>query len=138
MVEPPHPSKCISWSPPPQGVWKINVDESAIGKPVPTSVGGVARDVRRIFSKNIGIKDSNLAEFIAVFEALSIMIEAKLNPLSEIIIESDSKYNATFNKLLNLYADFKKITYIRVFRDANHFADALARMGVNRNSDVVP
>ena len=62
------------WIPPSRGYMKFNVDGSAKSKPGPAGIGGVLRDnlsvVKMIFSKSVGIEDSNMAELLAVREAM--------------------------------------------------------------------
>ncbi|XP_022774106.1 uncharacterized protein LOC111316412 [Durio zibethinus] len=86
--------KHIIWTPPPLGAWKINVDGSAIGKRGPTGIGGVVENhkgqILLLFSKHIGIQDSNFAELLAVVEALSIIVSPNIDHIPEIIVESDS------------------------------------------------
>ena len=80
------PRSVISWMPPPAGTWKFNVDGSSLGKPGPAGVGGVIRDsqgmIKLVFSKNIGMADSNLAELLAITEALSIIAKSSSTPPS--------------------------------------------------------
>ncbi|XVE56530.1 hypothetical protein DITRI_Ditri04bG0018200 [Diplodiscus trichospermus] len=56
-----------SWSPPPSGSLKFNVDGSALGQPGLTGISGILKDseanVKLICSKAIGVEDSNMAEF---------------------------------------------------------------------------
>ena len=61
----------------------------------PTGIGGVIRDCKRqvlfVFSKCIGIADSNLAKLMAVVNALSYVANSNFDLLPDIILESDSK-----------------------------------------------
>ena len=58
-------------------------------------IGGVIRDCKGqvlfVFSKSIGIVDSNLAKLMAVINALSYVASANFDLLLDIILESDSK-----------------------------------------------
>ncbi|XVF43014.1 hypothetical protein PTKIN_Ptkin02bG0006400 [Pterospermum kingtungense] len=70
-------------------------DGSSQGKPDPAGIGGVLRDhigkelIR--FSKAIGVKDSNMAELLAIREALIVFISSPWVYSKGLIIESDSK-----------------------------------------------
>ena len=105
-----------------------------------------------VFSKSIEIDDSNFAVLLTVVDALSYVVSANFDLLLDIILESDSKtviswlnnvldspwkYKNLLNKLQNLYLDLGKNSFIHVFREANHFADSLAQMGVHRTFDLV-
>ncbi|KAK9287494.1 hypothetical protein L1049_015915 [Liquidambar formosana] len=82
------------WQPPPTGSLKFNVDGSARGKPGPGGSGGVLRDesgvVLCFFSCPAGVIDSNLAELLAVREALRIFCSSSWVGIKNLIIESDS------------------------------------------------
>ena len=58
------------------GVLKFNVAGEARGKPSSAGIGSALRnykgEVLHIFSKHVGIKDSNEAEVLAILEALHI------------------------------------------------------------------
>ena len=86
--------KVSLWSTPPLGVLKFNVDGSARGKPGPAGIGGVLRDcsgvVKAVFSKAIGVTDSNVAELLAVREALRIFTDSSWVSSHKLTIESDS------------------------------------------------
>ena len=49
----------ITWSPPPLGLLKLNMDGASRGKPRPAAIGGVLRDCKGnaliIFSKHVGV-----------------------------------------------------------------------------------
>lgn len=68
----------IVWTPPQVGTLKFNVDGSSIGKPGPIGIGGVWTNhlgchfIR--FSKNIGHAKSNMAEVLAIREALILFL----------------------------------------------------------------
>ena len=67
------------------------MDGAAKGKPGPVGVGSVLRnykgDVLYMFSKNVGNKDSNKADVIAILEALKVFVQ--LFRVSS-VVESDS------------------------------------------------
>ncbi|XVF77054.1 hypothetical protein PTKIN_Ptkin14bG0009100 [Pterospermum kingtungense] len=68
-----------SWDPPPLGYFKFNVDGTALGQPGQAGVGGLLRNhdesVEMCFSKSIGVADSNLAEIMAIREALLLVVD---------------------------------------------------------------
>ncbi|XVE89047.1 hypothetical protein DITRI_Ditri19aG0118600 [Diplodiscus trichospermus] len=65
--------RIVSWSKPPRGTVKFNVDGSSLGKPGFVNIGGILRDhlghVKFWFSKSIGTADSNYIEILAIREA---------------------------------------------------------------------
>ena len=69
------------------------MDGSARGKPEPASIGGVLRDcrfaVKAVFSKSIGVADSNVVELLAVREALKIFVATRCASTHRFIVESD-------------------------------------------------
>ncbi|XP_022734201.1 uncharacterized protein LOC111287794 [Durio zibethinus] len=107
------------------------MDGSAIGKPGLADVESIIHDwkerVLLMFSKNIGVKDSNLAELLAMIEALTIVANTNIDQPPDIIIESDSKvvtvwlnkvsdcpwrYNELLNRMYNLFIRIKNILRI--------------------------
>ena len=70
------------------------MDGSAKGKLGPASIGGVLRDcrfaVKAVFSKSIGVADSNVAELLAVQEALKLFVATRWASIHRLIVESDS------------------------------------------------
>ena len=70
------------------------MDGFAKGKPGPAGIGGVLRDYKdvnkAVFSKAIGVIDLNVAELLAVREALRIFVAFKRVSSHRVIIESDS------------------------------------------------
>ena len=71
-VQPKSLKTITSWCPPPSGFLKFNVDGSVRGKPGPSGIGGVLRYelgmVKGIFSKAVGVMDSNQAQLLAILE----------------------------------------------------------------------
>ena len=59
---------------------KFNVDGSSLGKPGLAGIGGVLKDnltaVKVVFSKSIGVADSNVAELLAVRKAMHIFLHS--------------------------------------------------------------
>ncbi|XVE82081.1 hypothetical protein DITRI_Ditri15bG0118000 [Diplodiscus trichospermus] len=66
--------RVCSWVQPPSGVMKFNVDGSMVGKPGPAGIGGVLKDDKGnqkiVFSKSVGVTNSNEAEMLAVKHSL--------------------------------------------------------------------
>ncbi|XVF23464.1 hypothetical protein REPUB_Repub13aG0041100 [Reevesia pubescens] len=145
-----------NWIAPPSGVLKFNVDGSAYEKPGPAGIGGVLQDeagaVKLIFSKSIGIADSNVVELLAVKEAFLVFVASKWGRTHGLMIESDS-LNAvkwinypdlTPWKLKNYVAFIEawkqdlvswQISHINM--ECNEIADGLAKAGVNRNESLL-
>ncbi|XVF54365.1 hypothetical protein PTKIN_Ptkin05aG0175600 [Pterospermum kingtungense] len=145
-----------TWSCPPQGYLKFNVDGSSLGKPGPAGIGGVLRDHRGkeliCFSKNIGMVDSNTAEFLAIREAFLLFTSSPWAPSCKLIIESDSlvavkwtlapvsvawRMRNVSNHIENLKVLLAGWDIQHTLREANHRADMLAKEGVNRVVDMV-
>ena len=67
----------ICWYPPPIGILKFNVDGATWGKSGLAGVGGVLRNHEGravyMFSKYVGIKNSNEAKVMSIMEALRIL-----------------------------------------------------------------
>ena len=135
---------------------KFNVDGSARGKPGAAGIGGVLKDsnafVKAVFSKSIGVADSNLAELLAVCKALKVFAATRWASSFSLIIESDS--SNVVNWMLNLsgtpwamkrymgqmeYFKQQLLSCIFVFipREGNDMADALAKSGVSRQQDLL-
>ncbi|XWS53848.1 hypothetical protein CRYUN_Cryun10bG0035500 [Craigia yunnanensis] len=76
------------------GTLKLNVDRTAIGKSGSATVGGVLPDYSGIFigvfSKHIGIEDSNLAEFMAIKEGLCFFSSFVWANYHLLVVESNS------------------------------------------------
>ena len=70
------------------------MDGSARGKPNPTGIECVLRDckaaIKVVFSKAIGVTNSNITELLVVREALRIFITSRWVSSHKVIIESDS------------------------------------------------
>ena len=146
----------FTWEPSPTEFMKFNVDGSARGKPGAVGIGGVLRDcnaaVKMIFSKSIGVVDSNMAELLVVREALKMFTASQWAPSHRLVIESDS--SNVVNRMRNpngapwamkrfmaqmeyfkqqlLSCDFASIP-----REGNNLADALAKSGVSRQHDLI-
>lgn len=88
--------KKVAWCSPPRGALKFNVNGTNQGKPGLVGIWGVLRnhkgEVLYIFSKNVGIKDTNEAGILAILEAL---YNFTFSFQSHLIVESNSS-NAIF------------------------------------------
>ena len=83
--------RSVPWSPPLIGVLKLNVDGTSRGKPGPAGKGEVLRSYKSegliMFSKHIGVRDSNETKVLATLEALYLFSSDYSEAL---IVESDS------------------------------------------------
>ncbi|XVE80900.1 hypothetical protein DITRI_Ditri15bG0018300 [Diplodiscus trichospermus] len=111
-----HGRSVSCWICPSDGVLKFNVDGSAIRQTGLAGIGGILRDhwssVKGVFSKSIGVADSNLVEIIAIKEALSLYVSSQW--------------------IENLKLQFSNWTIKHILREANELADSLAKSGVHR------
>ncbi|XP_017974604.1 PREDICTED: 14.7 kDa ribonuclease H-like protein [Theobroma cacao] len=141
---------------PHQGQMKFNVDGAARGCPGPAGIGGILTnhkgDVRVIFSKSIGVADSNLAELLAIKEAFIIFTSSRWRNDQKLVIECDSS-NAVkwinqshtapwrMRKWLIQIERMKEklmgwdVKHVR--REANQRADSLANEGVQLQNDIL-
>ncbi|PKI58601.1 hypothetical protein CRG98_020990 [Punica granatum] len=132
----------ISWSAPPVGWLKWNIDDSSIGKPGPSGIGGVLRDSKGcvicIFSSPSDIIDPNLAELQAIRRALQLSASNTALFGFSFIIESDSKnviswikkpgcspwkYRNFFTDIQLSSCHFAQLRYQHSPRESNDFAD---------------
>ncbi|OMO83173.1 hypothetical protein COLO4_22651 [Corchorus olitorius] len=136
---------------------QFNVDGSARGQPGEAGIGGILRDdsgnTKLVFSKFIGIADSNMAELLAIKEAFLIFVASEWSTNTELIIESDS-LNATkwvnepnsvpwihrqiLFQIKGLKKKIKNWSVVHVFREMYGIADTLAKSRVYRRSDILP
>ncbi|GMJ03941.1 hypothetical protein like AT4G29090 [Hibiscus trionum] len=143
------------WQPPLRGVLKFNTDGSARGKPGPAGFGGVMRDedsrILGLFSGPLGVMDSNEAEVRAIAFALGLIQEREWRK-GCVIIESDSQVALSWVtqstkhpwRLWEVFLAIDQacqvaydIQFCYVPREANGFADVLAKEGVDRISTFV-
>ncbi|XVE71462.1 hypothetical protein DITRI_Ditri10aG0152600 [Diplodiscus trichospermus] len=86
----PAPRGQVVWTRPPMGWLKFNVDGVAQSQPGLGGIGGVLRNheswVLMVFSKSIGLVDSNMAEILVVKEALSLFSSSQWSQSSSLII----------------------------------------------------
>ena len=141
------------WEAPMPGCLKFNVDGSAWGKPGLAGCGGILRDESKkvvgMFFGPLGIIESNEAEVKAIQQALVLFLQTKWVGVKELVIESDSmvavlwvknvgsrpwKLWKVFNEIDNCINVIKKVSFFNIYREANAFADSLAKMGVRKHS----
>ena len=129
----------------PLGAFNFNVDGASRGKPGLASIGGVLRnhkgEVLYMFSKHVGIKDSNEMEVLTILEAPCIYHSFYHHNL---IMESDSinaiswvkslrgpwKMHFLFNEI-GLFVSEMQLTFQHIIRSANGMEDSLVKQGVN-------
>ncbi|XVF71505.1 hypothetical protein PTKIN_Ptkin12aG0043200 [Pterospermum kingtungense] len=145
-----NPSKClppskaaigrtmVCWEKPQPGLLKFNVDGSSLGNPRPSGIGGLLRDhlgrVLISFSKPIGIADSNMAEVMAVREALALFVTSEWVVNYPLILECDSqntvcwvrnpcdapwRMRSLFNHICNLLRQTKDWKVVHTLREGN-------------------
>ncbi|XVF77186.1 hypothetical protein PTKIN_Ptkin14bG0025500 [Pterospermum kingtungense] len=111
------------------GLLMFNVDGSSQGKPGPAGIGGVLRDhmgkelIR--FLKSIEIKDSNMAELLAIEKLLFGRTIWVLNPVC-----AGLKERNFINHTESLKIQLIESRVRHIFREANHIADWQAKEGV--------
>ena len=134
---------------------KLNVDGSVMGKPGAAAIDGILRDhvgtFKGVFSKSIGIEDSNFAKFMTIKEGLSLFSSSTWTQSHNLIIESNSKnvilakshllvpwrMKLISNQIEILKSRVKGVSFVHIFREANSVADSLAKAGISRSSDLV-
>ncbi|GMI95970.1 hypothetical protein HRI_003266300 [Hibiscus trionum] len=83
-----------SWTKPPDGSIKFNVDATVEGNYGKAGVGGILRDHRGAelmkFSENIGLSDATVAELIAIWRACQLLAQSNWDTNVNHIIETDS------------------------------------------------
>ena len=147
--------RTLVWKTPPPNFLKFNVDGSARGKPGLAGIGGALRDcktaIKAVFSKSIGVADSNLAELLAVREALKVFTSTRWASTHRLIIESDSTNVVKW--MLNPsgvpWSMKRHMAHIELYklqllscdcifipREGNVMADTLAKSGVFRIHDL--
>ncbi|GMJ07609.1 hypothetical protein like AT5G65005 [Hibiscus trionum] len=133
-------------------VLKFNVDGAARGKPGPAGFGGMMRDgesqILGLFSGPLGEMDSNEAEIRAIAFALSLVVDRSWRHHC-VIIESDSQVALSWAtrsakrpwRLWDVFTAIDQACHVAyelqfcyVPREANGFADVLAKEGVDRVS----
>ena len=144
------------WDKPQQGSMKFNVDGSARGQPGKAGIGGVLRDesgsIMLVFSKSIGIADSNMAELLTIKEAFLIFCALENLSSKRLIIESDSsnavlwvsKPNSCPWRLRKFIMQMEGLkvkiaawTIVHIKREKNDFVDGLAKAGVEQQNNLI-
>ncbi|KAK3227605.1 hypothetical protein Dsin_007467 [Dipteronia sinensis] len=135
---------------------KFNVDGSVRGKPGPAGIGGVLRDsngkVWCLFSKFVGVTDSNTVELWAIKKAVQLCSENPELRGREVEVVSDSKVAVSWvndkdfgslahvNAIYNIRYCCSSFGNLEVTYDSrafNSFADSLAKMGSSMVGDFV-
>ncbi|XVF82029.1 hypothetical protein PTKIN_Ptkin16aG0010100 [Pterospermum kingtungense] len=146
----------ISWSPPANEVLKFNVDGATQGQPGFAGRGGVLRDragrCKILFSKSIGVADSNFAELSVVKEAFKLFSSSKWGKNHNLEIESDSRIVVHWIsypvqapwRLRSILVDVENLKKMvpywpvrHIFREANQTTDALAKLGIHRLQELL-
>ncbi|XWS10417.1 hypothetical protein CRYUN_Cryun39dG0075400 [Craigia yunnanensis] len=139
------------WIPPPHGYMKFSK-----GKLGPTGIGGVLRDnllvVKMVFSKSVGMEDSNMAELLAVRKAMCLFISSCWAPSHKLIIESDSSnvvnwihnpqsvpwlMKRIISHIVVLKVQIKECEVLHILRECNDMADGLSKAGVSRRNNLL-
>lgn len=146
---PPRNQVLLSWSPPPHGTLKLNIDGSRIGTTGHIAAGGLLRNCHGDwvggFSANLGTGEILLAELWALYFGLKLT--SRLN-CTNIQVESDSSIVVNLvtdqvddtHPLHGLIADCKRLLHgswvcriQHIYRECNDVADGLAHMGHSLN-----
>ncbi len=131
----------------------IYSDGACSGNPGKAGIGGVvtvgADTVE--FSRSIGISTNNVAEYIALIEALKKAIdmgatEANIYLDSELVVKQiNGQYRVKhenikplYKKAISLLSSFVKFSVRHVPREQNKRADALSKEGVNASACPPP
>ena len=150
--------KKVDWTPPDSSSLKMNIDGTVRGKPGEGGIGGVLRDykgrVLALFSKSMGVVDSNFTDFRAILEGLRLYMSSEWANNFNLILESDSsvavnwakdveckcwKYVNTYNEVRNVMefvGNGKFIFIIHILRNSNGLAYSLVKAGVCREIGV--
>ena len=120
------------------------VDGGSDGNPGPSGIGvvieGAAAGTIRI-SRPIGGQDSNVAEYVALMEALQYAISVKAKQLhiysdSEVVVKQMiGEYKCCSPKLYSLNWTCKKLARSYIARKQNAEANALAHLAITRIKD---
>lgn len=140
----------VRWEKPQQGWFRLNTDDSALGNPGKAGGGGIIRDDQGNwvagFSRNIGFSSSFIAELWALRDGLSLCKSLNLNAVdiqidakAIVALLADPSYSNSF--AMPIVDDCKQlfslIPHVRIkhcYREANSYADCLARIGSSQSS----
>ncbi|KAK0605740.1 hypothetical protein LWI29_030217 [Acer saccharum] len=139
------PMRLISWSPPPLGWVKLNIDGSFNRDLGSISAGGVIRDDRKLwltgFAVNKGLGSVLEAELWGIFEGLKLAWYAGFR---KVLVESDSQSAVSIltnaipfhHPLFHIVRACKSLldsdwscSIHHIYRESNFVADSLARLG---------
>jgi len=129
----------------------VYIDGSSLGNPGPAGVGiyfekGPKNILKKAFSKSVGKKTNNQAEYLAAIFALekikqifgkkaSKNLKIKIFSDSELLVKQMTNFYKIkekdlidfFIKLHNLSLDFKKVEFNLIKREENKIADKLSK-----------
>ncbi|XP_039069304.1 uncharacterized protein LOC120215824 [Hibiscus syriacus] len=138
----------VSWSPPPKGFIKLNVDATVTGDWRKSGVGGILRvedgSVMGYFQESTGPGPPLLIELMAVKRGLTFFDSIQQQFKERLLVESDSKlaveWVKNFDRCPGVYFNLVNdiVTKLRdlngiiswVARSANVEADSLAKDGI--------
>ncbi|XVF40762.1 hypothetical protein PTKIN_Ptkin01aG0141200 [Pterospermum kingtungense] len=140
-------AKFVSWTPPPDGWFKLNVDGCSKGSDQAAGCGGILCDKSgewvKAFTCKIGSCNAVEAELWAVYQGLRL---AWIEGFRKVILESDSAMvvrwmnegdvsNLTLRNLLQLCMSFLRkdweVKILHVYREQNRVADLLAKLSTS-------
>ena len=146
----PRVERLIRWVRLGKGWFKLNTDGASLGNPGVAGGGGIIRNDAgiwvRAFARNIGNTTSFLAELWALRDRLQMCLQMYINTLE---VELDAKVifdlmnntgspNATNYAIVAdcraLISQIPQVKVIHCFREGNHYADGLARLGCSSSS----
>ncbi|KAL4283563.1 hypothetical protein GQ457_16G029270 [Hibiscus cannabinus] len=141
-------SRLVSWSPPPSGTLKLNVDGAVTRDGGLGGVGGLLRNSEGkcllSFSRHVGQVPPLLAEILAIKFGLEIFFTSVWRYEVSLIVESDSlkavEWVSNPSSCIGLYSDLVKeiadlagtsfISFRYISRTCNIDADSLAKRGI--------
>lgn len=122
-------------------MYKLFTDGGSRGNPGPGAIGGVLIHNEKIietFSEVIGNCTNNQAEYRAIIRGIQIAVNLNIKELecfldSELVVKQlnrefkvkDKDLAVFFVRVWNMKQNFKKITFIHIFREDNKLADKL-------------
>ena len=149
----PRVERSIRWERPFCNWFKLNTDGSALGNPGTAGGGGILRSDSGLwiqaFSRSIGKTTSFLAELWALRDGLIMCLNLRISALeveidAQAVVElmnNDNTSNATNSSLVAdcrlLISQIPQIKVSHCYREANAYADALARIGSLQDSDML-
>ena len=133
--------KSILWSHPPIGLFKFNVNGAARRKPRLAVIGGMLRNCNRdvlfIFSKYVGVCDSNLLSVFRNTNMAILLWRVILRMQSVGFRTSQKAYPCKFQFLFTdsqVLSTTINVSFQHKSRSLNMMADALTKQGVERIS----